>query len=291
MEGKVNSFRIAALACCRNRREMTLSSLSDLSRQQGRNKTFSLSVFLVDDASSDDTSQAVASHHPDVTVIPGNGSLYWAGGMRYGWETILSKQRFDFLFVFNDDIRLYSFALSHLLEVAREFPNADQPFAVVGTVVDPRTGIPTYGGRKRSSRFHPLKFAHLIVPNNEVQQADVFNMNAALIPRSALESIGFLAPYFVHSGADFEFGLRLRQSGGVILVPPGVVGTCTFNPLSDPRQPLPRNISGRIRYLLDPKREPPGQRWQMYRRYGGPFWLLLFLIPYISVWLPQWRKR
>lgn len=282
---------VLALACCKNRREMTLSSLTDLSCQQGRNITFSLSVFLVDDASSDDTSRAVATHHPDVTVIPGNGNLYWAGGMRYGWDTKLSKHKFDYLFVFNDDIRLYSFALSHLLEVAREFPNIEQPFAVVGTVVDPQTGIPTYGGRKRSSRLHPLKFEHLIVPNDEVQHADVFNMNAALISRSALESIGFLSPYFVHSGADFEFGLRLRQSGGVILVSPGVVGTCSPNPLSDSRQPLPRTISGRIRYLLDPKREPPGQRWQMYRHHGGAFWFLLFLIPYISVWLPQWRKR
>jgi GT2 family glycosyltransferase len=129
----------------------------------------------------------------------------------------------------------------------------------------------------------------LIEPNGDVQQADAFNMNAALISRSALDRIGFLAPYFVHSGADFEFGLRLKQAGGVILVAPGVVGSCSPNPLSDPLQPLPLGIQGRLRYLFDPKREPPRQRWAMYRRHGGPFWLLLFLIPYITIWLPRRR--
>lgn len=290
MKCEMNDSRVVALACCKDRKDLTLLSLSDLAQQRS-NTVSELSVFLVDDASSDDTCHEVAFNYPDVTIIHGNGSLYWAGGMRFGWEERVHMQNFDYLFVFNDDIRLYPFALSHLINVAAGWPNADQPLAVVGTVVDPRSGIPSYGGRRRSSRWHPLKFGHLIDPNGEVQQADVFNMNAALISRKALESIGFLAPYFVHSGADFEFGLRLRKAGGVIIVAPGVVGTCKPNPISEAKQPLPRSVMGRLRYLLDPKREPPRQRWEMYRHHGGPFWLLLFLIPFISVWLPRWHKR
>lgn len=246
-------------------------------------------MVLVDDDSSDGTARSVSERFPVVTIIRGSGSLYWAGGMRYGWEQQLSQQPFDYLFVYNDDTRLKPDALRQLIEVAQGWGGHTKPLAVVGTVVDPHTGKPTYGGRRRSSHWHPLKFAHLIEPSGEVQQADVFNMNAALLSRGALDRIGFLAPYFVHSGADFEFGLRLRQAGGVILVAPGVVGSCSPNPISDPHQPLPRSIRGRLRYLLDPKREPPRQRWGMYRRHGGPFWLLLFLILYITIWLPRRR--
>ncbi len=285
---KNTNFVVAALACCKDRKELTLLSLSDLHQQQ-RNMVNELSIFLIDDASSDGTSDAVAYKYPDVTIIPGDGNLYWAGGMRHGWDRTLYKEKFDYLFVFNDDIRLHSFALSHLIHVARKWPNVDQPLAVVGSVVDPSTGKTSYGGWRRSSRWHPLKFGHLIDPNGEVQQADVFNMNAALISRRALESIGFLAPYFVHSGADLEFGLRLREAGGVILVAPGVVGTCKPNPISDARQPLPRSIIGRLQYLSDPKREPLRQRWEMYRHHGGAFWLVLFLVPYITIWF-RWAR-
>jgi GT2 family glycosyltransferase len=281
--------KIISLASCYNRRSCTIAALQSLSGQSGLANAF-LDHLVVDDFSSDGTRKAIKKHFPNVQVITGNGKLFWAGGMRYGWEWIASNTDFDYLFVYNDDAILNSNALSRLLQVAQNWPDQNHPLAVVGTVVDPSTGKPSYGGRRTSSRWHPLKFANLIEPNGEVQQADVFNMNAALISRSALDRIGFLAPYFVHSGADYEFGLRLRQAGGVILVAPDVVGTCRPNPISDSSHSLPRSISGRLQYLLDPKREPPRQRWEMYRRHGGPFWLLLFLVPYISIWLPRGRK-
>ena len=211
--------------------------------------------------------------------------------MRLGWEHDVSKQHFDYLFVFNDDVRFNTDVFLELINVALNSSDPDQPLVVVGSLLDPSTGKISYGGRRRSSRFHPLKFAQLIEPNGQIQQADVCNMNAALISRSALERIGFLAPYFVHSGADFEFGLRLRKSGGAILTAPGLVGSCMSNPISDSSRPLPTSINGRLHYLLDPKREPPRQRWELYRRHGGPLWMFLFLIPYITIWLPHRCKR
>lgn len=283
------SLHIITLVTCHNRCNYTIAALNSLSCQSGLNNV-SLEHILVDDGSSDGTTKAIEETFSNVLVIPGTGGLYWAGGMRYGWERIVKNKPFDFLFVYNDDTIFQPDALSQLLKVAQTWLHSSQPFVVVGTVVDPKTGIPTYGGRRRSSRYHPLKFAHLIEPNGAVQQADVFNMNAALISPNALDRIGFLAPYFVHSGADYEFGLRLRDSGGLILVAPDVVGTCKANPISDARQPLPRTFKERLRYLLDPKREPPLQRWKMYRRHGGAFWMLLFLIPYISIWLPFQRR-
>jgi len=267
-----------------------MASLADLHRASLPERAF-VSYVLVDDLSSDDTVASVSRRFADISIIRGSGNLYWAGGMRYGWELAVSNQQFDYLFVFNDDVRFYPNALRELIDVATNCSEHHQLFAVVGSVFDPSTGNTSYGGRRRSSWWHPLKFDDLIEPNGEVQQADVFNMNAALIPRRVLDRIGFLAPYFVHSGADFEFGLRLRESGGVILVAPGVVGTCKLNPISESKKLLPHSISGRIRYLLNPKCEPPRQRWEVYRRYGGFFWFLLFLIPYISIWLPRFHKR
>ena len=279
------SVAIASLATCHNRRTHTLAALRSLKRQVGMHNIV-FDHYLVDDKSTDGTKELVRHEYPDVRILEGTGSLYWAGGMRFGWKHIQRQKPYDYLLVYNDDVCLHPEAVSHLIDVAT-LTSKGQPVIVSGTVVDPCTGKPTYGGRLRSSSWHPLKFSHLIVPNEYIQYADVCNMNVALISRETLVKIGFFASFFIHSGADYEYGLRLRSSGGFILVAPGVLGTCEANPISDTNQPLPLTMAGRIRYMFDPKREPPSQRWAVYRRYGGPLWFLLFLIPYLTIFFPR----
>lgn len=281
-------LKVISLAACHNRRSYTLKALTSLSKQEGL-QGIQLQHVLVDDASLDGSAAAVQQAFPDVQIVSGTGSLYWAGGMRLGWKQVVRHKEFDYLFVYNDDTEFKLGALKQLLDEAQAWPNAHQPVAVVGTVIDPDNQHPSYGGRLRSSHWHPLKFAHLITPDGTVQLADVANMNVALISRSALDQIGFLAPYFVHSGADYEWCLRLRKAGGVVLVAPNVIGICRLNPRSNPEKLLPKGLRGRLSYLLDPKGEPPLQRWAMYRRHGGPLWLLLFVIPYLTIWLPRRR--
>jgi GT2 family glycosyltransferase len=279
-------LKVISLAASHNRRFHTLKALTSLSKQEGL-QGIQLQHVLVDDASLDDTATAVQQAFPGVQIVSGSGSLYWAGGMRLGWEKVVLHKELDFLFVYNDDTEFNPRALKDLLDTAQAWCKEDQPIAVIGTVIDPKSRHPSYGCRLRSSRWHPLKFANLITPNGTVQLADVANMNAALISRSALNRIGFLSPYFVHSGADYEWCLRLRKAGGAIVSAPNVVGTCSLNPRSDPQRRLPKGLRGRIEYLLDPKGEPLRQRWGMYRRHGGPLWLLLFLAPYFTIWLPR----
>ena len=282
-------MHIVALACCRNRRQLTLSAISDLYGQNLSND-IKLSIVLVDDASSDGTSQSVLDLYPNVELVDGSGDLYWAGGMRFGWQQVVSHMDFDYLFVFNDDTRFFPDALSHLTNVAKQCYGINSSFALVGSVTDPITGNISYGGRIRSSRLHPLKFANLVFPNGHIQTADVCNMNAVLLSRNALKNVGFLSPFFIHSGADFEYCLRLRKSRGSVFVAPKIIGTCAPNPSICLRKKFTRTIRDRLDYLFDIKREPPRQRWEMYRRHGGPYWLLLFFIPYLTIWFSDFRK-
>ena len=60
--------------------ELTLACLRSLGAQQVPG--VALDVFVLDDASSDGTSEAVAEQFPEVTVLHGDGELYWNGGMR-----------------------------------------------------------------------------------------------------------------------------------------------------------------------------------------------------------------
>ena len=77
--------KIAVLITSYNRREKTLTCLKNL-MEQDEIPGLQLSIYLVDDNSSDGTTEAVRSHYPSVNIIKGTGQLFWAGGMRTAWR-------------------------------------------------------------------------------------------------------------------------------------------------------------------------------------------------------------
>ena len=278
---------IATLTTCHNRKDCTLAALSGL-HAQALPEGVSLEHVIVDDGSSDGTAAAVKKEFPDVEVVAGEGDLYWAGGMRFGWEQAVRHMEFDHLFVYNDDVRLEPTALADLLAACTDRPG---PVVVAGSFLSLDGRRTTYGGRRRSSRRHPLKFAEIVEPDGTVQEADTLNMNGALISKSALDSVGFLSNYFVHSGADFEYGLKLRKAGGRVLVAPRYIGRCDMNPASEQLPENEASLRDGLRKLFDSKREPFRQRLAYYRRHGGALWPAWWLAPYVTIWFRHLGRR
>jgi len=285
-EGK-HQVQIVTLVTCHSRREATLAALSDL-----HNQTLpvgaSLSHVIVDDGSTDGTAEAVSERFPDVEIVNGDGNLFWAGGMRHGWEQAVSNKEFDYLFVYNDDVRLEQSALSDLLDAAA---NQTKPHVIVGSFLSMDGCTTTYGGRRRSSRWHPLKFAGIIEPDGTLQEADTLNMNGALISRAALTKVGFLSDYFVHSGADFEYGLKLRKAGGKVIVAGQHIGRCDLNSASSILPEHSEKIGKSLQQLFDQKREPFRQRFNYYRHHGGWLWPVFWISPYLTIWFRHLHKR
>lgn len=277
---------VLTLTTCHNRRARTLVALDDLHKQQVPEGTV-LMHLIVDDGSTDGTKETVRAAFPDVTVIDGDGALFWAGGMRHGWERHARHQEFDYLFVYNDDCRFEEDALASLLAAA---PSPKEPAVMVGTFRNMDGTTTTYGARRRSSRWHPFKFGRIVEPDGTVQRADTLNMNGALISRGALEKVGFLSEYFVHSNADFEYGLKLRKAGGQVLVAPQHIGRCAINPASNIGPHDAPTMRAALKMLFDPKREPFGQRLQLYQRHGGWLWPLFWVAPYLTIWLYPFRR-
>ena len=79
---------VAVLVTCFNRMQITLRCLRDLTKEP-LSSTLSLSVYLVDDASTDGTREAVCSEFPAVHLLNGNGHLFWGGGMRLAFGEAL----------------------------------------------------------------------------------------------------------------------------------------------------------------------------------------------------------
>lgn len=282
-------LKIQALTTCHNRKSMTIKTISDL-KSASIPKGVTLSITVVDDGSEDGTAEALRIKHPDVEVLRGSGSLFWAGGMRFGWDKALHKRSFDYLLVFNDDISLSKWALQEVLEPYDHHSDCIKNMLIsVGAFADPETGAVTYGGLKRSSKWHPLRFKK-VKPNKNFTLVDSLNMNFALIPKPVIEKLGFLETYFIHGGADVEYGLRLRSKGGHVCLVKNYIGTCSQNTVTSTSLEPGINYMQRWQRLLSVKEQPITQRFRYFRTYGGKFWFILFLLPYFRALAPLQRR-
>lgn len=282
-------MHIVALTTCHNRCAHTLASLCDLHSQE-LPVGVTMSITIVDDGCSDGTARMVCASYPEVQILQGDGSLYWAGGMRFGWEQWVKSLAFDALLVFNDDIRLDPNALIELINTYHFARDIKGSCIVVSGAFKNRTSHEiSYGGYKHSSLWHRLRFT-MVTPTGSPCQIDTLNMNCALISAEALEYVGFLSGYFRHAGADMEFGLKLRKAGGTVWLTKTSIGWCDRN--KEEMSDVGRNLSLRERFRLitSVKGEPIAVRFRYYRDHGGVLWPLLFVGLYLRIVLNTLRN-
>lgn len=212
-------MRIAVLLTVYNRREKTLACLGRLAMQVLPEQV-KLAVYLTDDNSVDGTADAVARSYPNVNLLRGSGSLFWAGGMRNSWKAAL-KGNYDYYLLLNDDTLLRTDAISSLLSVAVHY--AGIPSICVGATCD-TTGKLTYGGRMLLSKY-ALK-SKMVHSTRDVQDCDLGNANIMLVPAPVVSRLGILSDVFTHGIADYDYTLRARRAGFRVLVAPGFLGEC-----------------------------------------------------------------
>ena len=98
--------RIAILMTVHNRKAKTLRCLASLKETSTpwRDAVF-LKVFLTDDGSTDGTAEAIrAEDYPfDVRILPGDGNLFWNGGMIQSWKAAIGEGGWDGYLWLNDD--------------------------------------------------------------------------------------------------------------------------------------------------------------------------------------------
>lgn len=210
--------KIAILITCYNRKEITLNCLSRLLEQEQLNELFEMEVFLVDDASTDGTSEAVRLAFPNVQIIEGNGTLYWNRGMFTAWKAAISKFDFDYYVWLNDDTILFPYAIKELIACVKDY---QKPTIVCGAVSAFGTNTFTYGGATRQGIP--------VVPNGEIQDIVIVNGNCVLVNRSAVKKIGILDPVFPHAIGDHDYGLRLLKRGGFVVTTRVFIGHCERN--------------------------------------------------------------
>lgn len=277
---------IAILLTCFNRREKTLQCLQSL-YQQSCIPTIKLTSYLVDDASTDGTAEAVRESFPDVHLIQGTGNLFWNGGMRVAFEAAQVEDP-DYYLWLNDDTVLYPHALQALLEVAAQLSKQKQGRAiVVGSTMDPETHQPSYGGVMQTYWWHPVKFHHVHSDPNQPRRCDTLHGNCVLVPRAVASLVGNFNSAYTHNLGDYDYGLRARRKGCSIWMAPGYIGTCSANPhssrmvKSELAQANWNQIDRPKGLAMEDVTLHSFREWKAFcRQNGGLFWFFYWLLPY-----------
>lgn len=271
---------ITVLATCHNRRATTLSNLAAM-RLAAVGVPYR--VVLVDDGSTDGTGDAVRANHPEATVVDGDGSLYWNGGMRKAWQSALSYET-DYYLLWNDDLELAPGALAQLLALQQELEAVHGPRVItVGKVTDPDSGQVTYGGYVRTSKISRLRFGR--APDGGAPCATM-NANCVLVPARAVADVGILSEHFRHGAGDIDYGLRAVKAGYRIVQSPFSVGCTPYNDqfVADTSR---LTWSNRHFILKHPKGAPVDEWLYLCRTHAGWLWPVNFVFRYLRMILPS----
>ncbi len=273
-------MRIGVLMTVHNRKACTLACLENLFSQKLPEKT-EISVFLVDDGSTDGTALAVHTRFPTVNVIRGDGTLYWNQGMRRCWEEA-SREDFDAYLWLNDDSNLEPDAIKQLSgTLDSQLNDIGTAGIVVGAcfVSGSSTGekIATYGGRMDK---------RIISPSGSPQSVQTFNGNVVLVSRNAFRQLGNLSPEYRHSFGDFDYGFRARQKSIPVWLTAGYVAECPRNGIPAWRD-ANRSLTQRWKSFQDPKRITAKELRNFQKVKGRGFWWYSMMRIYLEMLFPR----
>lgn len=214
-------MKVTVIFTCFNRKEKSLKCIKTLASQD---LGIEYQFIIVDDNSTDGTAEAIMALGNNVELLRGNGSLYWAGGMRKGLEAYI-ESGFDseYVLLVNDDVEFYEGIVDKLITESKKKKNA----VIVGATCD-NSGAFSYGAmqlivpRKRD-------LYRQVSPTEGNVECDTFNCNCVLLSDATFRKAGNFDPMYTHSLADIDYGLRLRKLGFHIYSSEEYVGVCNKN--------------------------------------------------------------
>ncbi|HAC64800.1 MAG TPA: glycosyltransferase family 2 protein [Cyanothece sp. UBA12306] len=259
----VHNRKLTTLNCLK-----TLETNGDLQRYH---------VIVIDDGSTDGTTQAIESLYPEVVILAGDGNLWWTGAIKKGMEYAY-QQGAEYFIWLNDDTLPSQKTIFSLVSSCDKFSHkivSGQCYATAELL------IPTYGGQKK--KF--LSLQQLSAAPNQIIECDCMNGNLVCLPRSVVDKIGFPdSDKFPQTSADVVYTWQAKQVGFQLETLGNATAVCEFNFLE--KQWLLGSIPMKKRWeiLNSPKSNfYPYSYWKFCQIFYGQFSIICFIKPYIKM--------
>lgn len=255
--------KIALVIPVHNRRETTLQGLRSLSRID---KTgLQLRIIVVDDGSTDGTSEMIRTEFPDVMLIAGTGNLHYAAGTNRGIESSLAWDP-DYVVLMNDDSVFHEQFLQRMIATADS-----NPHSVIGALLlvwnEPHKvfQVGQTWHTAKGGWVIPDELTAFSVPQ-EPFAVECLVGNCVLVPTEAIRECGVLDEIrFPHGWGDAQYMMRLRKAGWNLLVDPKAFVWCEPNTYPAPLHSL--KFTKIIDILLKNERHPMNLKRQFVARW------------------------
>lgn len=227
-------MNIAVILTCFNRKEQTLSCLQQLYKSvdaynRQEKEECRVSVFLTDDGCTDGTSDAIKEKFGDrkITILQGDGNLFWAGGMRLAWNAALKDATgHNFYLLLNDDTDLLDNTFEELLKTHTYCIHKHGKGGIYSGITSAKSNHEkmTYGGDVWTNRF--LAKSRRLHPTGTPQECDMTNANILLVAKEVVDKIGIFDNRYSHGCADYDYSMRAKRNNIPVYVTANFCGRC-----------------------------------------------------------------
>ena len=191
-----------------NRLDLTIECLRSIEKLTGSASSYE--IILVDDASSDGTSDWVRKNFPDIKIITNDVRQSFA----HNNNAAAKAAKGEFLCLLNNDTIVLAGWLDEMLNIAR----ADERVGVVGNRhIDPHSDHLNHGGMAFDQRYHPV---HIYVGSSKedpraLETRDMQCVTAAcwLVRKTTFVKLGGFDTNFTNGYEDVDFCLKASAAG------------------------------------------------------------------------------
>jgi hypothetical protein len=179
-------------------------------------------VVVIDNGSTDGTSEYVQKKWPEVFVLRTEKNLGYSGGFNFGLEYAFGEQNADYVLITNNDVQADSKVITELIKVAEQGSKIGFVIGKVYYFARPNT-LQTVG-----KKYDPILFNAGHIGNREKDEGQYDKIEERawcddiywLVKRELYEKTGGYDTELAFQAEDFEWQVRAKKLGYKIMYTP-----------------------------------------------------------------------
>ena len=208
-----------------NRIDKTICCLESIKIQNYKN----INVIMVDDGSSDSTTERVGCLYPETTILHGDGGLFWTGAVHFGIKHALSIcSQGDWILLVNNDTKLNNNTIEELVVFSTNHQRKVLASAVSvnslnrDIIIKSGTIVKSWVFNITQHVLQGMRVSELL--SHKPIEVDLLTARCLLHPVEIFKAIGnYNAELLPHYGGDDEFTVRASKNGYKAYVLPSAI--------------------------------------------------------------------